>query len=160
MNSQTMGPFSSQIPLQLIQLPFAPSYRWRTLPSFQLERRRHLSIDSFFLTSLSQSRERTNNGSCYKQITLQILFSVHIDEYLLRVHLLRRQLSAVRTANLTLKGVLTVDTLATLRSVHGLGSIFVQRRKLSLLTNEVDNLHHRLRGQILLLITAPQKENT
>lgn len=107
-----------------------------------------------FLQVRAESRESTNTRSCYKQITLQILFSVHIDEYLLRVHLLRRQLSAVGTANLALEGFLSVDTLAALCSVHGLGSVFVQGRKLALLANGVDQLHHRLRRQVLLRVTA------
>ena len=105
------------------------------------------------LYSYTESRESTNNASCYKQITLQILFSVHIDEHLLGVHLLRRKLSAVGSANLTQKSLLSVDTFTALGSVHRLRTVLIQRREFSVLTDLVDELHHGLGSQILLRVT-------
>ena len=85
---------------------------------------------------------------------LKVLLAVHVDEHLLRVHLLLRKLSAeLSTQFATQKSLLTVNSLATLSTVHGLRSRAVQRRKLALLADVVEKLNRSLGSQALLVIS-------
>ena len=102
----------------------------------------------------SSSSSQTNKINYYKHIRLKVLLAIHIDEHLLRVHLLLRKLSAeLSTQFATQKSLLTVNSLATLSTVHGLRSRAVQRRKLSLLADVVEKLNRSLGSQTLLAIS-------
>ena len=89
----------------------------------------------------------------FKTARLKVLFSVHINKYLLWVHLLGRKFTAILASQLSLQCLLTIDSLATLLSVHRLRSRAVQRRQLSFLANIVQKFHRCLWCQTLLHVT-------
>lgn len=95
---------------------------------------------------------KTNTINYDKQNILKAIFSIHINEHLLGIHLLCRKFTAILAANLSEQRVLPIDSLAALLTVHRLRPRLVQRRQLSLLPDVVQELHGRLGRQTLLVV--------
>ena len=90
--------------------------------------------------------ETNSPFSYYKQITLKVFFTIHIDEDLLGINLLFREFSTVLSSDFSEKGLLAVHSFAAFLAIHGLGAGFIERREFAFLADVVEELDGGLRG--------------
>ena len=100
-----------------------------------------------FFSLTFDSLVKTNTPfSYYKQITLKVFFTIHIDEDLLGINLLFREFSTVLSSDFSEKGLLAVHSFAAFLAIHGLGARFIERREFAFLADVVEELDGGFRG--------------
>ena len=95
---------------------------------------------------------RSCNCVFVQTIRLKVLFSIHINKHLFRVHLLGRKFTTEFASQFSLQRLLTINSLTTLLAIHRLGPRTIQRRQLSFLTDVIQQFHRCLWCQTLLHI--------